>query len=468
MSEVRVPPNDIAAEAVTLGSMILKSSIVPEIKGVVSADDFYRPAHQSIFDAICKMMDRREPVDLVTLPNALKLAGSLELIGGIDYLSDLVESTPDSTNAEYYAKIVKDKSVKRQMIVAAGELSQKAYDDSDDAEAINSLAQQRLFDIANRGRRQGGSEADIHSAARAALDLAQKIQDNPNKFGGIPTGFFKLDNAIGKLRRGHLITVAGKTGAGKSVLALNIAVNAADKGARVLYISAEMTPVELAQRAMQARAGISGSRLQNGSLQVKHWERLYSAEEGLADLKLQIIGRSLTIAEIGLKARELAIKWGGPIDLIVIDYIQIMTMQGKDLRTSLTEFTRGLKMLAMELNTTIIGVSQIVRPRSVPNRTQQLPTMFDLKESGSIENDSNAVLLLHRPEPVNKYRDANDRSFIEVWLRAEKVRDGTTTPWPADGEDASSPSIRLAWYPSLTLFLPFPYLANQNELDLPI
>jgi replicative DNA helicase len=446
----RVPPNDISAEVVTLGSMILSPEAIAKAREIVTAEDFYRPAHGMIFAAILELADSGSPVDLVTLPSLMEDKAQLKPIGGIDYLDKVLEGTPSAANAEYYAKIVRDKAARREVISLAIKAQDTAYEDQ--RLPVTEIVGQTQDALHNLGRRlvDVSSECDLSAASGEIMKrLEDAFMNGMEVSAGISTGFDRFDKSFGGLRKGHLITLAGATGSGKSTLALNIASNVADQGHSVLYVSAEMTCQELATRLLQSRAGVWGSRMIDGKLTPDDWNRLTEADGVCRKHKIYLCGRALDLAGIAQKARDCRTRWYQDIGLIVIDYLGIMRMpHAREMRERFTLMTGGLKRLAMMLDCPIMMLSQLNRDGV---RDGKPPSLYSLKESGSIENDSNEVILLHCPQPNQILTEQGGKQYVSVWASVAKARDGETTKWKSQSDDG----IVLAWTPGQTLFQPW-------------
>lgn len=447
MLDERIPPQAIDAETCVLGAMLLDVQAVMAARTVLAADDFYRPAHQIIYAGLLEMTDNRSRVDLVTARHHFTSKNTLAEVGGIEYLVGLVEGVPNTANMEYYAKIVKDCSVRRSLIVMAKELADDSYRGMTQADDLLSGYQQKLYDLDRRTKTLRGNESTLADAAAVVMKRAEEASQG-GAVVGVNSGFARLDEAIHGFRPGHLTTLGAGPGVGKTSLALRFCANVARNGGTCLYISAEMPADELAQRFLQSEADVFGGLILDGTLRVDDWQRLNDAEAVLKGWNVYLVGKALDLAHIALKTRETATRFSSHVDLVVVDYLQIMRLpDGGDTREKVTRFTSGLKQLALELGVPILALSQFARESM---KAKQLPTMHDLKESGSIENDSNEVLLLHRPDPIRRIL-LNNREHIECWLKVAKCRDGMTTPWPND-QTPSEHEIRVKWFPGQTRF----------------
>jgi replicative DNA helicase len=449
----RIPPQDIGAETCVLGGMMLQPAAVAKAAGLLVETDFYRPAHVDLFRVMLGMQAARQPIDLVTLKDALSTAGLLERVGGIEYVGDIVDGVPDAANVEYYANIVRDASIKRELIAMATEIIADGYAKTEIASDLLKKYQTRLYEIHRMAKPKRGQEATLGQAVRTVMaDLEDRYLHGKTASARWNTGFDAIDDAIHGLRPGHLITLAAATGAGKTTLAMNIAACVAGQGAGVLFVSGEMLPPELAQRVLQAYSGISGNAIHSAQLRPDDWTCLNDAEAVLKALPCHIVGRAMDLAGIALKAQQVASQWQVPIGLVVVDYLQIMHLPpGREMRERIGAMTSGLKQLAMDLQCPVMMLSQFNREEA---KSKKPPSLYGLKESGSIENDSNVVVLLHKPEPVQLWHDSEGQAWVVVWAQVAKARDGKTTRWPDGQQDEGG--IKLLWQPNRTRFASMP------------
>ena len=450
-NENLVPPQSIEAEACMLGAMLLDAdAVIPTVRRILQPEDFYRPAHEDLCRLIFGMADARIPVDLVTLRNEMERTGTRQKIGGIEYAVTLAEGVPSTANAEHYANIVRDKSLLRRAIQAARKVEREAYSPAENAAETLGRAQQAFYDLARPADAE--NEANLGPEVREKLaGMERELEHGRPSERRFDSGFPEIDTAIHGLRGGRMVTLAAKTKAGKSTLAMNMALNVAMRGGPVLYVSGEMRPDELAERFLSMSAPIQGEAVKNPrTLRVDDWERLRKTGEMFDGIPMRLIGRSLSLSEIGMKARETGTMFGRPTALVVVDYLAIMRLPAaRELRVSVGEFTRGLKQLAMELDACVLLVSQLRRMTDENSK----PSLHDLKESGDIENDSDAVLLINTPHPLKQIASGGICAF-ESWVRVAACRDGVSTPWPKDGEESLG-AIRLRWQPWYMRFLPW-------------
>lgn len=453
MDALQVPPHQLEAELCVVGSGILKPDCLPEVRQLLEASDFYRSANRILFDTLWQMHLSGQEIDAVTVKAHLEKHGLFERIGGIEYFAEVL-NVPSAASVMDYAKIVREKAIYRALIAVGLELVKDAYAANDDPADVMLNAQKAIYLLDRRANSNGRQEKELQeaiAAVKAGAEAAQLAHDEGRIVTGrMFTGYRQIDRCITGLRPGHLTTLAAATGAGKTTLALNIAANVAEQGGGVLYISGEMTAEELAQRILQARPGVWGSKILRGDLEVKDWTALHQAEGELENHRVYLCGRAMGLEEIAAKVTEVGQRWRQPVNLVVVDYLQIMRLpKGRDRYERVSEMSTGLKALASELGLTVLMLSQLNRDFA---RSGQPPQLHQLKESGSIENDSNEVLLLHKPEvnggPVI-VTDTDGRSYIETWLQVSKARDGEITAWPSQGNGRG---IRLRWNPKFTLF----------------
>ena len=434
----RIPPQDQGAEMCVLGAMMLRKENIPAVCEFVAAEDFYFPRHSTLFRAMCGMFDRQHPIDLVTLRAEMERQGLLQEVGGYDYLCSLADGTPNTGNMEYYAKTVREKAGRRRLITLAQDIDERAYSVKDFAQLQDDV-QSQVYKLG-----QGRASVGVVSAGEAveqAIRHAEKVQSGEIK-PGLMTGFAPVDDATGGLQSGDLVTLAAATGVGKSALAMSIAQNVAREGGSVLYVSAEMESREMGKRLLQSQSGVPGQKIRYAKqLTDEDWTQLQMAAGQLASLGINLLCRSATVAEIVLRARELASRTQHPLSLIVVDYLQLMRhTTGETRAQQVGGIAWGLKQAAMDLGTPILMLSQF--DRAGVKQIDVTPTMHNLKESGDIENHSNTIILLH--QPANLVWDGDSMS---VWCRIAKARDGMVTPWEGLG------AVRLWFKPSITRFV---------------
>ena len=435
----RIPPQSNDAEACVLGSMLLDSRVVPEVQAILDEADFYRPAHATIYRSLCLAFAKNKILDLVLAKESLTAGGKLDEVGGIEYLVALVDGVPSATNAIYYANIVKDKSNLRKIIRIAAEISADAYDPAVQCGELLANLQQEVYSLASG--RYSGRTTTASKAAQAVMDHSEKVQR-----GEIPPalslGFHKIDIVTGGgVRPGQLVVIAGATSVGKSALATKFIINAACKAATAKVFSKEMSNEEIAQRMLQILSGVNGLKISNGRLRADEWTRINEAKAKLDEWggRVELTDKAMTVPEMVTELQRTSMRMG-EIDLVVVDYLQIVPSEGRDIRERINNVTRSLKLAAGDLKVPIILLSQLSRAHQQANKP---PELYDLKESSNIEQDADGAILLYRPE--NEEPDVVTGSYI-VKAKVAKWRGGMTTTW--DGDSA----IRLRFYPSATDF----------------
>src|SRR5215210_913655 len=410
-STSRVPPHNIQAEESLLGAMLLsRDAIVAAVEVQLSADDFYKPAHGHIFDAVTSLYAQGDPADPVTVAESLSRAGVLEAIGGPAILIGLQAGTPSIGNAGRYARIIEEHSLLRRLIRVAGDIAEMGYSVPEDVASAVDEAEAMVFNVAQR--RVTDSMANIRDLLSAQLDHLEALFERNQEITGVPTGFIDLDRQLAGLQPSNLVIIGGRPGTGKTSFALGIAANAAlEARTPVLIFSLEMSHRELTQRLLCSEARVDATRMRNGKLLESDWPKISHAVGRLGEAPLFIDDNPhLTIMEIRAKARRLKSREG--LGLIVIDYMQLMSgrSNAENRQVEISEMSRGLKILARELNVPVIALSQL--SRNLESRADKRPILSDLRESGSLEQDADVVIFLYRDEVYN--RETPDRGTAEV------------------------------------------------------
>jgi len=400
MPASRVLPHNLEAEQSVLGCILMDQDLQSELITDITTDDLYIEAHKDIFTAMCEIYGQSKPIDLVTLSDKLDSSGKLELVGGISYLTDLTSVIPSTANYRSYLEIVKRDGTLRKLIRSANKILEDSYASSD-SDASLSLAEKLVYDIS--AEHDTSTLTPITDNFGDVLHKFEEISKDANAFAGLKSGFKMMDEYTNGFRRGNLIILAARPSNGKTTLAMNIVENCAmQSGAVCAVFALEMTKEELAQRMLCSVSGVDNGDAIRGNLDDEGWQRLWAARKKLAETKIFVDDTSITTpAEILSKCRRLKSKQG--LDLIVVDHIQLMeiTKAGKrsdNRQQEITEISRNLKMIAKELDVPVIALSQL--SRQVTGRKGQKPVLSDLRESGSIEQDADIVMFIHRPDKV--------------------------------------------------------------------
>ena len=425
---IKAPPQDLAAEQAVLGAVFLDSERLVEIKEFLSSDDFYKNAHKIIFRTMEKLSDAREAIDVLTIRSHLENQGELEAIGGIAYIAELATATPTAANAAYYAKIVAEKSLLRQLINRLTESVEKAYEQDSPADDILAQAEKSLIDV-QQGRNTNGFKKISDVLAIHMDDLEQKAQQKSN-ITGIATGYAALDNMTTGLHEEELIILAARPAVGKTAFALNIAQNIGTKQDRTVAIfSLEMGAESLVSRMIAAEGSIDSHSLRTGQLNDQEWNDYFMATGTLSRASIYIDDTpGIKISEIRARSRKLAQETGN-LGLIVIDYLQLISGTGRENRQQeVSEISRQLKILAKELKVPVIALSQL--SRGVEQRQDKRPVLSDIRESGSIEQDADIVAFLYRDDYYERGtgEDEDGEEILEdnkVEVIIEKNRSGS-------------------------------------------
>jgi replicative DNA helicase len=396
---LRLPPHSIEAEQSVLGGLMLDAAAWDQIADRVAAEDFYRNDHRLIFEAAAVLIERSQPCDAVTLSGHLESLGLLDQVGGLSYLGSLARDTPTTANIRAYADIVRERSVLRQLITAGNQIVSTALDpEGREAREVVDEAERAVFEIAERGSRGKIGFRTVKSILPDVVNRIDELYHSDGSMTGISTGFKKLDEMTSGLQPGDLIIIAGRPSMGKTTLAVNIAENAAlgsNKSAAIF--SMEMSAESLTLRMISSLGRINQSNLRSGRLEEQDWPRIDSAMTQLGNAKIFIDETpALTPTEIRARARRLKRERG--LDLIVVDYLQLMQVAGtkENRATEISEISRSLKALAKELKVPVIALSQL--NRGVEQRVEKKPVMSDLRESGALEQDADVILLIYREE----------------------------------------------------------------------
>ncbi len=406
IAQLRVPPHSIEAESSVLGGLLLDNGAWDRVADLVNDSDFYRYEHRLVFSAVAALVNASKPADVVTVFEHLQNQGKADEAGGLAYLNSLAQYVPSAANIRRYAEIVRERAILRKLVAVSDEIATAAFSPQGRPVAkILDEAEQKIFKIGEEGSRMKEGFQSMDKLVVDLLDRVQEMADNPNDVTGVPTGFIDLDRMTSGLQAGDLVVLAARPSMGKTAFAINIAEHVAlNEGLPVAVFSMEMGAAQLAVRVVGSIGRINQGHLRTGKLTDDEWPRLTEAIEKLRNVSLFIDETpGLTPGELRANARRLA-RQCGKLGLIVVDYLQLMSGSNADSSdnraTELGEISRGLKMLAKELQCPVIALSQL--NRSVEQRTDKRPMMSDLRESGAIEQDADIIMFIYRDEYYNR------------------------------------------------------------------
>jgi len=397
-------PQNIEAEEAVLGAILVNPNCITKVVEILKSESFYKPAHRYVYDAMVQLFNSNERIDLVSVSDILNFNAKLELIGGRAFINDLSYKTITTSNIEYYAKIVQDKSIKRSLINAGSEIVSLGYDLNSTDDSLNT-AEKLIFEIASKK-----ATKDLAHVRDLVLQSYEKIEyryNHRDELTGVPTGFYELDTMTSGLQKSDLIILAARPSMGKTAFALNIAQNVAIRAKTAVAIfSLEMSKEQLVQRMLCSEAEVDSQRLRSGHMQSKDWEKLANAMNEFAEAPIYIDDTAgCTLTDIRAKCRRLAMEEKS-LGLVVIDYLQLMEGVGKEERVQqISAISRGLKGLARELDVPVIALSQL--SRAVEQRKDRRPMLSDLRESGAIEQDADIVMFIYRDDYYNR-EDGDD------------------------------------------------------------
>lgn len=418
LSSHKLPPQHLEAEQSVLGGMLIENEAIPKVMEILSPDDFYREAHRKIYDSLLDISERNEPADLITLTNELRKKEHLDAVGGASYITTLIDSVVTAANIEYYARIIKEKSVLRKLIETSTNIITESYEDRGDVESLLDQAEQAIFQISENRVRP--SFYPIREIVKASFKTIERLFEKKELVTGVPSGFKDLDQRTAGFQPSDLIIVAGRPSMGKTAFCLNVAQYAAiEKKIPVAIFSLEMSKEQLVIRMLCSEAQVEGHRLRTGFLTESDWPRLTLAAGNLSDAPIYIDDTAaLTVLETRAKARRLNAEFG--LGLIVIDYLQLMKGRSRveSRQQEISEISRSLKALSKELNVPVIAVSQL--SRKTEERQGMRPQLADLRESGAIEQDADLILFIYRDEVYNRAEDNPNRGKAEVIIGKQR------------------------------------------------
>lgn len=400
----KIPPQNLDAEMSLLGAILIDEEVLADISDKIHSQDFYDKRHVLIFTAMLRLYERHQPVDLLTLSDELTKKSELEIVGGSAYLTDLTNYVPSSAHAASYADIISQKAVRRRLIKASNDIASLGYNEEQDISELLSSAESELFAVSDTSTKQ--DLVSLEQILTESFDRMEELHRGGGKLRGIPTGWRDLDNMTAGLQQSDLIILAARPAMGKTTLVTNLAYNVATKAKKsVLFFSLEMSKEQLVDRMLADASGVDAWNIRTGNLSDDDFEKLSHAMGEMAEAPIFIDDTpGVTVLEMRTKARREA--HNNPLGLIIIDYLQLMQGSGRsdgNRVQEVSEISRGLKLIARELNVPVIALSQL--SRSVETRSPQIPQLSDLRESGSIEQDADIVAFIYREAYYNPETD---------------------------------------------------------------
>lgn len=419
---MKVLPNDLEAEQSVLGSCLIDNNSITSSIETLIPEDFYREDHKIIFSCIVSLFSRNEPIDVITLKNELSSIGKVEKVGGLEYIASLPDKVPTTANVEKYIKIIKEKAIARNLINISNEIAKLGFDPTINTEELTEKAERKIFEITQKKNAKGASK--LKDLLVTSVSNLEDLYNNGKK-KGIPTGFISVDRRMGGLKGSELIILAARPGMGKSAFVLNIATHVAEhEKIPVLIFNLEMGKEQLTDRIICSECLIDSTKYQNGKLEEEDWVNLAGGIGKLSDANIFIDDNSsITISEIRAKCRKMQMEEN--IGLVIIDYLQLITPStGKGSREQeVAEISRSLKILAKELNIPVIALSQLSRANEKRGgNDNKKPMLSDLRDSGSIEQDADIVMFIHREE----YYNLTDKNKGIAEINFAKHRAGET------------------------------------------
>lgn len=416
----RVPPHSVESEQSILGSILLDKDAIITVTETIKPGDFYKEAHKIIYECMLSLNNKGEPIDLITLTEELKNQGYLNNVGGISYITSLSTIVPTTSNVKYYADIVKDKSVLRKLIKASNDIISLGYDGTTKIQDVLDKAEKKIFDISQE--KTSDDFKPINLVLMDTYDMIENLYTNKSDVTGITTGFKDLNKKINGLQRTDLVLIAARPAMGKTAFSLNLVQNAALKGdASVAVFSLEMSKEQLVQRMLSSQSNVELKKIKTGTLNNNDWPRIIDAMAVLSEAKIHIDDTpGITISELRSKCRKLKIEKG--LDLILIDYLQLMEGEGNNesRQQEISKISRSLKKIAKELDCPVVALSQL--SRAPEQRADHRPMLSDLRESGAIEQDADIVMFLYRDEYYHP--DSESKNIGEIIIA--KNRHGET------------------------------------------
>ena len=419
VAKLKLQPQSIEAERSVIGALLISSDSWDGVAEVVAAADFYRPAHRAIFRQIALLVDRGEPVDVVTVSDRLLATGELDAAGGHTYLAELAEQTPTASNVRAYATAVRERSVLRQLINAAQDIASAGFNpEGRSSEELVDEAERLIMQISESGQKAGGPQG-MEGLLKGAIDRIEELYNTGGDITGLTTGFIDLDRMTSGLQPSDLVIVAGRPSMGKTSFAMNLVENAALASDRPLMVfSMEMPAEQLVIRMLSSLGRIDQSRVRTGKLEQDDWPKLASATEKLKGTQVFIDDTpALTPTELRSRVRKL-VREQGDLGMIMVDYLQLMRVAGSgEGRTAeISEISRSLKAIAKEFKCPVVALSQL--NRSLEQRPNKRPVNSDLRESGAIEQDADVIMFIYRDEVYNE--DSPDKGVAEIIIGKQR------------------------------------------------
>ncbi|MDZ7697592.1 MAG: replicative DNA helicase [Deltaproteobacteria bacterium] len=420
-AHLKIPPHNHEAEQAILGSILLNNDTMNQVTDILSPEDFYREAHTALFEGMVSLYNRAETIDIITLSEALSAKGLLEIVGGTDYLASLVQAITTSAGSVYYAEIIRNLSVKRQLIRQCSTISDLCFQEGKATDDLLEIAEQSIFNIAESQVREGFDS--LNNVIKGSFKKLESTAALDGYVTGVPTGFERFDRLTAGLQPSDLIIIAGRPSMGKTAFALNIGYNAAQKTQKgVAVFSLEMSKEQLGLRLLGFDSGINATRLRTGDLRDEDWPRLTESANRLSESPI-FIDDSSAISVLEMKAKCRRLKKRQELILVVVDYMQLIQgrASAESRQLEMSEISRSLKALAKDLNVPVIALSQL--NRKVEDRPNKRPQLSDLRESGAIEQDADVIAFIYRDEVYNPKSEEN-RNIAEIILG--KQRNGPT------------------------------------------
>ncbi|AGF48364.1 replicative DNA helicase [Candidatus Kinetoplastibacterium oncopeltii TCC290E] len=418
---LRTPPNSIEAEQSVLGGLLIDNSTWDKISGVITAEDFYRHEHRTIWKHIDSLINLDRPADVITVNDSIVNSGKTNDIGGIEYLNSLAHNTPSAANITRYAEIVRERSILRKLVAISDEISEIALNPKGkEARQILDEAEAKVFKIAQDKSSNSAGFQEIQPLLAQVVERIDELyhREGDTDITGVPTGFIDLDKMTSGLQPGELIIVAGRPSMGKTAFSMNIGEYVAiEHGLPVAVFSMEMGASQLAMRMLGSISKVDQHKMRTGKLSEEDWPKITDAIQAMQDIQLYIDETpALNVIEVKAKTRRLS-RQCGQLGLIIIDYMQLMSGSGEENRaTEISEISRSLKSLAKELNCPLIALSQL--NRSLEQRQNKRPVMSDLRESGAIEQDADLILFIYRDEFYNQ--DSQEKGIAEIIIGKQR------------------------------------------------